>query len=171
MSSYFSRGAILTYWPYAALWCVAAWQRSWSFWGLVQLVSLAAILWGCADLALRGWKRGGFRRFAAVTAGTMPWVTCGWLWAFHDTPMGPGVMTMLLTGTTMAWGYVASAFSYDFFTSILGAMMLWLGLVRLMWRGSWPVCLGASALAFHGASLWLVLVALWMFWLQICSET
>ena len=159
MSSYFGRGAIFTYWPYAALWLLAAWQRSWSWWGVLQLVTLGLMLWGCADVSLRAWHRGRFWRFIGVTIGALPWMTCAWLLAFHDTPMGPGVMTMLITGTTMAWAYVASAFTHDLAVSMLGALLLWLGIVRILLGGSLAACLGAGALAFHAASIWLVLVA------------
>ncbi len=159
MSSYFGRSAILTYWPYAALWLLAAWQRSWSIWGLVQLLTLGLMLWGCADVSLRAWRRGGFWRFVGVTVGALPWVACAWLAAFHDTPMGPGGITMLVTGTTMAWAYVASSFSYDLALSMLGGLILWTGAVRILMRGSFAACLAAGALAFHAASIWLVLVA------------
>lgn len=159
MSQPSQRARTLVYGPYFLLWCIAAWERSWTVWGLVQLVSLVFMLWGCGDLALRSWQRGGVWRFVGMSLGTVPWMTCAWLWAFHDTPMGPGVMTMLLTGTTMAWGYVISAFSYNLPISLVGGLLLWLGVLRIVFKATWPACLGVCALTFHGVSLWLVLVA------------
>ena len=66
---------------------------------------------------------------------------------------------MLFSGTTMAWSYVLTGFSYDLPLALLGGLFLWLGLVRLVFKGSWPACMAAGALVFHAASLWLVLVA------------
>lgn len=154
-----ARVSAVIYIPYGLLFCWAVWERSWTLMGAVQLLSLLFMLWGCGATATAAWKRAGLWRFIAVSVGALPWMSCAWVVAFHNTPMGPGVVTMLVTGTTMAWSYVASALPSRVFTSIFGALILAIGIFRQVQRLPWGVCAGLGALCFHLASLWLVLVA------------
>ncbi|MBT6433134.1 MAG: hypothetical protein HOK97_24070 [Deltaproteobacteria bacterium] len=151
--------AAFTYIPYAALFFWAAWERSWTFMGALQLFSMALMLWGCGVATDEAWKRGGSWRFVGVSVGSLPWVSFGWLIAFHNTPMGPGVVTMLLTGTTMAWSYVGAGLPTGVIVSICGMLILAAGIFRMVLRFPFGIALGCGALCFHLASLWLVLVA------------
>lgn len=147
------------YIPYLVLFLWAALERSWTLMGAVQLFSLALMLWGCGAAAVSAWKRGGVWRFMGVSVASLPWMSVAWVVAFHNTPMGPGVVTMLVTGTTMAWSYVAAGLPTRVVVSILGILILSSGVFRLVVRLPWGACAGLSAVCFHGASLWLVLWA------------
>lgn len=156
----FSRkGLVATLLVYGAIFLWAVIERSWTFFGMVQLVSLALILWACGQGALRSWERGGFRRFLGVSLWVVPLMSCAWIATFYDSPMGPGVITMLMTGTTMAWSYVLPGLSSATPITILGALLLGLGVFRIVFQASWATCAGVSALTFHGATIWLLLVA------------
>jgi hypothetical protein len=154
-----ARAGAVIYIPYGLLLCWVAWERSWTLMGAVQLLSLALMLWGCGAAATGAWKRAGLWRFVAVSVGALPWMSCAWVVAFHNTPMGPGVVTMLVTGTTMAWSYVASGLPARVIVSIFGALILALCIFRHVLRLPWGVCAGLGALCFHLVSLWLILVA------------
>lgn len=158
MSNSIRRGINACIVGYGTVFAWAAFHRSFTFFGFIQLLTLGAMLWGCVHVGAWCVRRKGLWPVVGVAFLGLPFVSFAWLWAIFDLPLGPGVGTMLVTATTMAWGYVAPALPLALTIGILSSLLGVATLLRLKLGSPWAVVLSSAALLFHCATIWILWV-------------